>query len=71
MAVKWLDGGDIAFIEGLRELGEHDSTIIRGGGSGNARARAPKKLLLFFLGAIGEYCVGAALDAELAVRIAS
>ena len=71
LGVKRLEGGDIPFIEGLGVFGQHDIAIVRSGGSSDARAGAPKKLLLFFLGAISEFFVGAARDAELAIRITS
>lgn len=69
LAVEWLEGGDIAFMEGLSVFSEHDIAVIRRGGSGNARARAPEQFFFLVGGAIGQFLVGAALDAKLAIRI--
>jgi hypothetical protein len=61
--------GDIAFIEGLRVVGQHDAAIVGYGGDRHASAIPPDQFLLFFGRAISLLLIGAALDAESAIRI--
>lgn len=62
---------DVVCIERSGVFSQDDIAVVRGGGSSNARAVAPEEFFLFFGRAIGEFLVGAALDAQFAVRIAS
>jgi hypothetical protein len=71
LAVQWLEGGHIPFMEGLSVFSEDNIAVVRGGCSGHTGARAPEEFLLLFRGAIGECFVRTARDAEPALRIAN
>src|SRR5258708_12180015 len=61
--------GDIAFIEGLGVVGEHDGAIVSNRRDRHARTIAPEQFLLYFHRPIGLLLIGAALDAQAAIGI--
>ncbi|HEY1354522.1 MAG TPA: hypothetical protein VGF67_33340 [Ktedonobacteraceae bacterium] len=70
MMMQGLEEGDVIAVEGLGELGENDIAIVRGGSGSDSRARAPERFFFRLRGPISLLLVGAALDAQFAVRIA-
>ena len=60
---------DIAFIEGLSIFSQHDIAVIGVRRGSHARAIAPEEFFLLFGRTVGLLLVGAALDAQPAIRI--
>ena len=71
--IQWFKIGDIAFIEALREFGEHDIAIRHSQGwwQSQRRSHSPRAIPFFRMaGSIRLQQVGGAFDAECAVGIA-
>jgi hypothetical protein len=68
LAVKWAEKRDVVFVERLSVFGQDNGSILGNDGGSNTSARAPDEFFLLFRGAIGLLLVGAALDAETAIR---
>ena len=69
--IERFKGGDIAFIEGLRLLGEHHISVVSSGRCGHPGAITPDELFFLFDGAIKLLLIGGAFDAEFALGITS
>ncbi len=70
LLIQGTEIGDIAFIERLRVVGEHDAAIVSYGRDSYPRPRAPEKFLLFLGRAINLLLVSAAFDPEPTIRVA-
>jgi hypothetical protein len=55
--------GDVVLIEGLGILSEDNITVVRGGGTRQAKSIAPEILFLFVGAAISLFFIGGAFDA--------
>ncbi|HVU67162.1 MAG TPA: hypothetical protein VHD63_08540, partial [Ktedonobacteraceae bacterium] len=60
---------DIVGVEGLSVFSKHDGSILGDDGGSDAGAVAPEEFFLLFGRTVGLLLVGAALDAQPAIRI--
>jgi hypothetical protein len=69
--VEGQEVGAIALVEGQGVFGQHHLARAADEGTGHPRTIPPEVLLLFFFAAIGLLTIGALLDPQLAIAIAS
>jgi len=67
--VQGMDRRAIPFMEEVHVCSQDHIAVVRSGGSGHARAVAPKEFLFLLSRPIGEFLGGAALDTQSALRV--